>query len=148
MRSSQTLSAPRGLPDDGEASELNSTDQLRARLADIADSEEYKVQHVISEITEDVVARMTVSHMSRQDLANELGVSPAMVTKLLRGQNNFTVRTLVQMATALGCNVSVKMPPCGFRTVPFFIGEDTADTTDDSDSAFIEDGWTVAKEVA
>lgn len=103
-------------------------DVLRRRLADVTGSEEYRVQTVISDITEDMVARMDVLGLGRSDMAERLGVSPAMITKLLRGQNNFTVRTLVQVSDALGCRVSVKLPPCGFRVVPYFISEDAAST--------------------
>lgn len=105
-------------------------DVLRRRLADVADSEEYRVQTVISDVTEAMVARMDALGLGRSEMADKLGVSPAMITKLLRGQNNFTVRTLVQVSDALGCRVSVKLPPCGFRVVPYFISEDAPSTKD------------------
>lgn len=113
----------------GGAEAVNSgLDVLRHRLADVTGSEEYRVQSVISDITEDMVARMDALGLGRSEMADRLGVSPAMVTKLLRGQNNFTVRTLVQVSDALGCRVTVKLPPCGLRVVPYFISEDTPGT--------------------
>ena len=47
--------------------------------------------------------------MSRSDLAEKLGVSPAFVTKLMRGQNNFTLRTMVKVAQAIGCELTVNL---------------------------------------
>ncbi|MGV8083752.1 MAG: helix-turn-helix domain-containing protein [Coriobacteriia bacterium] len=84
---------------------------VRDSFLAVIESEEYRVQVVISEITEAIIERMEALRLSRSQVANRLGVSPAMVTKLLRGQNNSTVRTLVQLADALDCRVSVTFQP-------------------------------------
>jgi len=55
--------------------------------------------------------RMEVLDLSRAELASRLGISPAQVTNLLRGSNNFTVRTLSEIATALGCDLVIDLVP-------------------------------------
>jgi len=45
---------------------------------------------------------MADQDVSRSELARRLGVSPAYVTKLLRGHANMTIETLAKIAFALG----------------------------------------------
>lgn len=59
--------------------------------------------------TEDVCALMEEKDISRTELASRLGTSPAYVTKLLRGDTNFTLATLVKVARALGAELEVRL---------------------------------------
>ena len=45
--------------------------------------------------------RLQQVNMSKADLAREIGKSPAYVTKLLRGDANLTIKSMVQLATAV-----------------------------------------------
>jgi cyanate lyase len=47
--------------------------------------------------------RMKQIGMSKADLARSLDTSQAYVTKLFRGQTNYTVVTMVKLAHAVGC---------------------------------------------
>ncbi|TAK72259.1 MAG: XRE family transcriptional regulator, partial [Dehalococcoidia bacterium] len=49
--------------------------------------------------------------VSRAELAERLGTSRAYVTKLLEGQENMTVKTLVRVANALEMKVAMKLVP-------------------------------------
>ena len=52
--------------------------------------------------TEAVLERMESAGISKKDLAERMNVSAAYITKLMGGSNNFTLRTMVNIARSLG----------------------------------------------
>jgi len=68
---------------------------------------EFQTEKVILDFTEQVVLFMEKQEMSRADLAKRLGVSKAFVTKLLNGNPNLTIKTMVNIAKTLGCELSI-----------------------------------------
>lgn len=46
---------------------------------------------------------MLEKNITKTDLAKKIGVSKAYITKVLRGEDNFTVETMVKFAMALDC---------------------------------------------
>ncbi len=46
---------------------------------------------------------MIKKNVTRTDLAKKVGVSKAYITKVLRGEVNFTIETMVKFAMALEC---------------------------------------------
>lgn len=56
-----------------------------------------------------VINRMETREMSRADLAKEMEVSPAYVSKMLRGEANFTLETMVKLARAVGGRLQVSI---------------------------------------
>jgi transcriptional regulator with XRE-family HTH domain len=99
---------------------------LRGRLEALVGTSEDQLENVLYDLTEAIDARMEEIGINRSQLANRLGVSRAMVTKMLRGNTNFTVRSLVELGRALDCRLSIQLPPCGFRPVPFFVSTEPA----------------------
>ena len=85
--------------------------ELRQRIAGLRDTAGYRTEQAIDSVTEAMAIRMEVLDLSRAELASRLGISPAQVTNLLRGSNNFTVRTLSEIATALGCDLVIDLVP-------------------------------------
>ena len=71
--------------------------------------DDYWVAGAILEFTEDVVREMERQGMTRTVLAQKLGVTPAYITKLLRGKVNFTLATMVRLARALSSEVHVQL---------------------------------------
>jgi plasmid maintenance system antidote protein VapI len=63
----------------------------------------------ILKFTEDILSRLESDGLSHTELAKRMGVSPAFVTKLINGKNNFTLRTMVRVALALGCETHVEL---------------------------------------
>jgi transcriptional regulator with XRE-family HTH domain len=55
----------------------------------------------IVELTEDICRLMEEKKVSRAELARRMGTSRAYVTKLLDGNANFTLATMVKVAMAL-----------------------------------------------
>ena len=70
----------------------------------------------ILEFTESVAKRLESLSLTRTDLASKLGVSPAFITKLMCGKNNFTLRTMVRVARSLGCELTVGLTPAALPT--------------------------------
>ena len=64
--------------------------------------ETYLTASIILEFTEGLYELMQVNNLSRKELAKRLGTSPAYITKILRGDINFTVDSMVRLAKAAG----------------------------------------------
>ena len=67
------------------------------------------VAGAIVEFTESLVREMKRQGITRTELARRLGASPAYVTKILRGEVNFTLATMVRLARALGGELHVQL---------------------------------------
>jgi plasmid maintenance system antidote protein VapI len=66
-------------------------------------SETFDQEVLRGEISDQIDRLMTTQQMTKADLARKLKTSPAYVTKILRGNANFTLDSLVQIGRALGC---------------------------------------------
>jgi len=49
--------------------------------------------------------------MSRADLARALGKTPAYITKILRGENNFTIETMTSISKVLDGKLTLHVTP-------------------------------------
>jgi len=80
------------------------------KLSALKDDADFRLETIILDLTEQISERMKEKSMTRAKLAEVLGVTPAAVTKLLNGNPNFTLKTLLKVADALELefNVSVK----------------------------------------
>ncbi|MHA1215673.1 MAG: helix-turn-helix domain-containing protein [Candidatus Hodarchaeales archaeon] len=76
-------------------------------------SEEYKddfdfrFEYLLLNLTEQIVKIMREKNITRTNFAQRLNVSPTAVTKILRGNSNFTLRTLLAIADALGRRLEI-----------------------------------------
>jgi transcriptional regulator with XRE-family HTH domain len=84
---------------------------FRGLLEEAQQHDDFWIEAAILEVTEAVARRMDELAMSRSELARRLGTSPAYVTKILRGSANFTLATIVKLARALDCEVSIRLAP-------------------------------------
>ena len=91
---------------------------------------EYLTEAAILDVTEKIVEKMKEQDLSRTELANRLGVSKAFITKVLGGYPNLTIRSMVSLANALGCNLSFEIIPKGFRAKRFYYYESRGQTVD------------------
>lgn len=62
-------------------------------------------------IMEKILERMELLKMKRKDLAAAMEVSPARITAMLDGKNNFKLETLMRAAEALGCEFQTCFKP-------------------------------------
>jgi transcriptional regulator with XRE-family HTH domain len=79
-----------------------SVERYREFAAKAEASLDYNLDGPITEFIEDVWSLMEEQKVSRAELARRLGTSRAYVTKLLGGNANFTLQTMVKVAMALG----------------------------------------------
>lgn len=69
--------------------------------------DEYWIAQAVQELNEEICRLMEERSVTRSELARRLGVSPAYVTKILRGNTNFTLASMVRLARALGADLKV-----------------------------------------
>lgn len=84
-------------------------EQSRQRL-------DYWVEGAKNEFTEKTIRRMQELGISRTELAARLEKKQPQITKLLRGDNNFTIETMVQIAVALDCQIRCHLEPSECET--------------------------------
>lgn len=59
--------------------------------------DEYWVHSAVLDFTEELFALMEGHRVNKAELARRLGTSPAYITKILRGDVNFTLRTIAKL---------------------------------------------------
>jgi transcriptional regulator with XRE-family HTH domain len=84
---------------------------FRSLFQEAEQHDDYWAELAIVEVTEEVARRMEELGVSRAELARRLGTSPAYVTKVLRGNANFTLATIVKLARALESEVRFRLSP-------------------------------------
>ena len=85
-------------------------------LASVKDSLEFRFESIVLDLTEQICKKMKDGNISRSQLAKKLNVSPAAVTKILRGSSNFTLKTLLSLANALDFGLHVRFVDNTFAT--------------------------------
>jgi len=78
-------------------------------LQEAKSNTEFWLQGAIVDFTEDVVRRMNEESITRAQLAEKINVNPAYVTKILRGNTNFTLETMVKVGRALNSRVRIHL---------------------------------------
>jgi transcriptional regulator with XRE-family HTH domain len=79
----------------------------------------YWVADVIYGFTKELHNLAETAKVSRTELARRLAVSPAYITKIFRGDVNFTIDTMVRLAHRVGARLHLHLVPEGFETYPF-----------------------------
>lgn len=79
--------------------------------------DEHWEEWAISDFTEELSRRIDELGISRTVLAERLGASQPYVTKVLRGDANFTIRSMTKLARAVDRIVRIHLAPAGSVTV-------------------------------
>lgn len=87
---------------------------------------EYRLQTLVLELSERVHGRIEQIGVSQAEVARRMGVSRPMITKLLTGDSNFQLRTLLRLADALDMELMVDFVPDGFRLPRFYVNRQTS----------------------
>lgn len=69
------------------------------------------VADAIYTFTEELHRMAESEGVSRSELARRLGTSPAYITKIFRGDGNFTVESMVRLARAVGGRLHLHLAP-------------------------------------
>jgi transcriptional regulator with XRE-family HTH domain len=75
----------------------------------LQNSEGYELDALKVELCEQIYLIMQREGVTKAELARRLKTSRAYITKLLQGSANLTLESLVKVARALGCKLSVKL---------------------------------------
>ena len=87
------------------------TKSYRALFAEAEEAIEYWTEIPITEFLEDINRLMSEGAITRAELARRIDAKPSYVTKILRGNANFTMTTMVKLARALNSAVHVHVAP-------------------------------------
>lgn len=88
-----------------------SADWLRQVIEDKEVRRLFEQERLILEATEGICLSLAKRDMQRTELADALGTSRAHVTQLLSGSRNMTLRTLSDLAHALGQRATIRLEP-------------------------------------
>jgi transcriptional regulator with XRE-family HTH domain len=78
--------------------------------------DEYWTEPAIIEFTEALSRWMEAKKVSQAELAAAIGVSQPYISKVLKGNANFTLATMTKLAHALGARVRVQLVPTEDRS--------------------------------
>jgi transcriptional regulator with XRE-family HTH domain len=87
----------------------------------------YWARVAMRDFTEDLLSKMRGPDMNNAALAAAAGVSPAYITKVMRGAENFTLETMAKLALAVGCKVRIHIAPLTHET--YWVDMPTSMTT-------------------
>jgi transcriptional regulator with XRE-family HTH domain len=83
------------------------------KLSQFKDDVDFITEEKLIALNEKIVEKMSAKNITRAELAKRLGVSKPMVTKLLNGNANMTIKTMVSVANALDCDINFDIFPKG-----------------------------------
>lgn len=78
----------------------------------------FRVELIKLHVAEEMIGLMEAQGISKKALAGKLSKSPAFVTKILSGANNFTLDTMVQIGLAFGQKLEVHFRPIKEQATP------------------------------
>lgn len=73
----------------------------------------YWIERAKIDFTEEICKRMEEQGINRKELASRIGSSAAYVTKILRGNANFTLESMVKISIALESELRCHLQPDG-----------------------------------
>src|SRR5436190_12093848 len=81
---------------------MESLESYRQMFAEAETSVDYWLAGPVTDFTEDLCRLMEEKGITRAELARRIGSSRAYITKLLGGNANYTLTTMVKLAMAVG----------------------------------------------
>jgi len=86
---------------------MNIEELIDKKIESYKDDFEFRLESIILELTETIARRIKEKNINRSKLAELLGISSATVTKILRGNSNLTLKTLLALADALELDLKI-----------------------------------------
>ena len=84
---------------------------LREKINAARDTFDYRLEKILLQLGEDICLLMEQQRLSRTQLAERMGVSPAYITKILSGNPNLTIKSLLKLADAMGKELTLRFAP-------------------------------------
>jgi transcriptional regulator with XRE-family HTH domain len=98
-------------------------DQLNDLISEEGEQAAYKHELAMSAFTNEIARRMHQLGISQSELARRLDVSRARVSQLMQHKTSPTLRTMVDVALALDCEVTPVLAPRGLRPARFLVAD-------------------------
>lgn len=86
---------------------MKTNEWFKDLLNSLKDTFEFRFEALILKITETICEKMKLKNINRAELAGRLNVSSPAVTKILNGNSNFTLKTMLSLADALDLELVV-----------------------------------------
>ncbi|MBN2327051.1 MAG: helix-turn-helix domain-containing protein [Candidatus Omnitrophica bacterium] len=86
-------------------------DLFSSEVNEIKSDPDYVLEGVILDLTEQILEEMDKKGITRRDLAQKMGKSSSCISRALRGNQNLTLSTAVQIGLALGLKMNVSFSP-------------------------------------
>jgi len=83
--------------------------QIDELTSDIRDRDGYWVERAKYDFIEEIGHGLQSNGLNKRQFAEKLGTSPAYITKILGGDTNFTLSSMVKIARRLGKQLQVKL---------------------------------------
>lgn len=87
------------------------TPELKQKLEAARNTFDYRLEKVLFEVAEQVCKLIESQRITRSELAQRLSVSPAYITKLLNGNPNLTIKSLLRLSDVLGQTIDIRFAP-------------------------------------
>ena len=87
--------------------DMNNSNWARKTLSAFKDDLDFRFECIIIDVTEKMATIMAKRRLKRKDVASKMGISAPAVTRILSGNANFTLRTLLSIADALGRELQI-----------------------------------------
>jgi len=102
------------------------SETIKSLMDDIHARESYWIEQAMQNFTSQLCCLMKERGVTKAELARRLGKSPAYVTKILRGNTNFTINSMVQLARAVEGDVFIqvgRVDGARVNMVPLHLGQ-------------------------
>ena len=99
---------------------MKTEEWFKKKIESFAEDFDFRSETLILNITEKICERMQQKKINRTRLAQKLKVSAPAVTKILNGNPNFTLKTLLSVADALDLELKIDFVDLNIRDVVEF----------------------------
>jgi transcriptional regulator with XRE-family HTH domain len=98
---------------------------LELEIERYKDDGEFQFEGLKLAISERICELLEQRTMNRKQLAEKLGCSNAYITKLLRGDENLTLKKLFEVTRVLDCKLEIGMQEneCHYTTFKYFVND-------------------------
>lgn len=116
------------MPMNNSVNEIERSNLFATLFTEMEENDDYHVEGAKIEIAEQIYLLMQKKKISQSDLARKLKMNRAYVSKILKGNTNFTVETLVRIGRRLEAEWD-------FKLAEKSVGKERSDR-------FVETSWT------
>jgi transcriptional regulator with XRE-family HTH domain len=86
---------------------MSAKDWFKNKIESFKDDFDFRLEALILDITEKICEKMNEKEINRSRFAELLNISPPAVTKILNGNANFTLKTLLSLADTLELDLKI-----------------------------------------